>query len=38
MEGGGRSYISLSSEEFSELKSNNGKVLKHETKTNTRKM
>jgi hypothetical protein len=38
MEGGGRSYISLSPEEFSELKSNNGKVLKHETKTNTRKM
>jgi hypothetical protein len=38
MEGGGRSYISLSPEEFSEHKSNKEKVLKHETKTNTRKM
>lgn len=38
MEGGGRSYISLSPAEFSEIKSNKEKVLKHETKTNTRKI
>lgn len=38
MEGGDRSYISLSSEEFSEIKSIKEKVLKHEAKTNTRKI
>jgi hypothetical protein len=38
MEGGGRSFISLSPEEFSEIKSNKEKVLKHEAKTNTRKI
>ena len=38
MEGAGRSYISLSPEEFSDHKSNKENVLKHETKTNTRQM
>jgi hypothetical protein len=38
MEGAGRSYIPLSPEECSHHKSNKENLLKHETKTNTRKM